>query len=332
MAPKAVFAMNPGLERQFFDPDRLRRLTELVELDPELVIRDWRDAPEDLELAITAWGAPVLDSAAFDRLPRLRGVIHAAGSVRSMLPDELQQDGAWRRDLLVSSAAHANALPVAEFTLATILFAGKDVIWISRAFTQAQAPMERGPEIGNYGRTVGIVGASMVGARVIELLRPFDFTVLVYDPYLSAERAAELGATKVESLLDLARASDVFSLHAPSIPSTAGMISAEVLAALPDGATVINTARPSIIDQDALTAELIKGRLRAFLDVTSPEPLPPGHELWGLPNVFLTPHLAGSAGNELGRMGQSAVEEVARFVAGEPLAHAVAAADMSRLA
>jgi phosphoglycerate dehydrogenase-like enzyme len=95
---------------------------------------------------------------------------------------------------------------------------------------------------------------------------------------------------------------------------------------------VINTARPSIIDQDALTAELIKGRLRAFLDVTSPEPLPPGHELWDLPNVFLTPHLAGSAGNEIGRMGQSAVEEVARFVAGTPLAHPVTAADMARLA
>ena len=248
-----------------------------------------------------------------------------------MLPDELHGDGAWQRELLVSSAAHANALPVAEFTLATILFAGKDVIWISRAFTETQAPVERDPGIGNYRRTIGIVGASMVGARVIELLQPFDFTVLVYDPYLSEERAAELGATKVE-LLDLARASDVLSLHAPSIPATKGMISAEVLAVLPDGATVINTARPSIIDQDALTAELIKGRLRAFLDVTSPEPLPPGHELWGLPNVFITPHLAGSAGNEVGRMGQAAVEEVARFVAGEPFAHGVTAADMARLA
>lgn len=332
MAPKAVLAMNPGLERQFFDAGRLQRLTELVDLDPELVIQDWRDAPADLELAITGWGAPVLDAAALERLPQLRGVIHAAGSVRAMLPDELHREGAWQRGLLVSSAAHANALPVAEFTLATILFAGKDVIWISREFTEAQGPVERSATIGNYGRTVGIVGASMVGARVIELLRPFDLTVLVYDPYLSEDRAYELGATKVESLVELARASDILSLHAPSIPSTNGMISAEVLAALPDGATVINTARPSIMDQDALTAELIKGRLRAFLDVTSPEPLPPGHELWGLPNVFLTPHLAGSAGNEIGRMGQSAVEEVARFVAGTPLAHPVTAADMARLA
>ncbi len=326
MGPRAVFAMNPGLERRFFDADRLRRLTELVDLDPELVIRDWRDAPEELELAITGWGAPVLDTAALAGLPRLRGVIHAAGTVRSMLPEE-----AWQRELLVSSAAHANALPVAEFTLAAILFAGKDVIWISRKFTETQGPVDKGLSIGNYGRTIGIVGASMVGARVIELLRPFDFTVLVYDPYLTAERATELGATKVE-LLELARASDVLSLHAPSIPATNGMISAEVLAALPDGATVINTARPSIIDQDALTEELIKGRLRAFLDVTSPEPLPPGHPLWRLPNVFSTPHLAGSAGNEVGRMGQAAVDEVARFVAGEPFAHPVTAADLSRLA
>lgn len=327
MAPKAVFAMNPGLERRFFDADRLGRLTELLDLDPDLVIRDWQDAPADVELAITGWGAPVLDAAALERLPRLRGVIHAAGSVRSMLPD-----AAWQRELQVSSAAHANAVPVAEFTLAAILFAGKDVIGISRAYTTDQVRTDRGPEIGNYGRTVGIVGASLVGARVIELLQPFDLTVLVYDPYLTAERAAELGATKIDDLVELARRSDVFSLHAPSIPATANMISAEVLAALPDGATLINTARPSIIETAALEAELIKGRLRAMLDVSDPEPLPPGHVLYGLSNVFLTPHLAGSAGNELGRMGAAAVDEVERFVAGSPLQHAVTAADLARVA
>ncbi|HLT62468.1 MAG TPA: NAD(P)-dependent oxidoreductase, partial [Microlunatus sp.] len=179
MAPKAVFAMNPGLERRFFDPELTRRLTELVDLDPARVIRDWADAPEDTELAVTAWGAPVLDEAALTKLPRLRAVIHAAGSVRSMLPE-----AAWQRELRVTSAAHANALPVAEFTLAAILFAGKDVISISRAFTANQGRAEKGATLGNYGRTVGIVGASLVGARVIELLRPFDLGVLVYDPYL----------------------------------------------------------------------------------------------------------------------------------------------------
>lgn len=327
MAPKAVFAMNPGLERRFFDAGRLGRLTELLDLDPALVIRDWQDAPADVELAITGWGTPVLDRAALERLPRLRGVIHAAGSVRSMLPDE-----AWQRELQVSSAAHANAVPVAEFTLAAILFAGKDVIGVSRAYTTDQVRTDRGPEIGNFGRTVGIVGASLVGKRVIELLQPFDLTVLVYDPYLTAERAEALGATKIDDLVDLARRSDVFSLHAPSIPATSGMISAEVLAALPDGATLINTARPSIIETAALEAELIKGRLRAMLDVTDPEPLPPGHVLYGLPNVFLTPHLAGSAGNELGRMGAAALDEVERFVAGSPLLHAVTAADLARVA
>jgi len=327
MAPKAVFAMNPGLERRFFDPELTRRLTELVDLDPARVIRDWADAPEDTELAVTAWGAPVLDEAALTRLPRLRAVIHAAGSVRSMLPE-----AAWQRELRVTSAAHANALPVAEFTLAAILFAGKDVISISRAFTANQGRAEKGATLGNYGRTVGIVGASLVGARVIELLRPFDLGVLVYDPYLSAERATELGATKIEDLVELARRSDVFSLHAPSIPATNGMISAAVLAALPDGATVINTARPSIVDNDALTAELVSGRLQGFLDVTDPEPLPAGHPLYGLPNVFLTPHLAGSAGNELLRMGAAAVAEVERFVAGQPPAHPVRAADLARIA
>ena len=106
--------------------------------------------------------------------------------------------------------------------------------------------------MGNYGRTVGIVGASLVGRRVMELLRPFPhLSVTLYDPYVSAEEAAALGATKVD-LEVLCATAHVVSVHAPALPETVHMIGAAELAAMADGATVINTARGSLIDHEAL--------------------------------------------------------------------------------
>jgi phosphoglycerate dehydrogenase-like enzyme len=158
---------------------------------------------------------------------------------------------------------------------------------------------------------------------VIEKLAAGDVRVLLFDPYATAEAAAGLGVELVTDLAALASRSDILSIHAPEMPSTIGMISSSVLAALPDGATLINTARGALVDQDALVAELQRGRLRAILDVTEPDVLEPGHPLYALPNVFLTPHLAGSMGNELRRIGRAALAEVERFVTGEPFANPV---------
>jgi phosphoglycerate dehydrogenase-like enzyme len=170
-----------------------------------------------------------------------------------------------------------------------------------------------------------------VGRRVLELLRPFDLRVSLYDPYVDADEAAELGAVPL-GLEDLLRESDIVSLHAPDIPATYRMLDRERLALIPDGGVLINTSRGALVDHAALTDELVDGRLSAVLDVTEPEPLPPGSPLYGLPNVFLTPHIAGSLGNELERMGRTAVEELERLAAGLPLEHQVRLADMSRVA
>jgi phosphoglycerate dehydrogenase-like enzyme len=113
-------------------------------------------------------------------------------------------------------------------------------------------------------------------------------------------------------LARLASQSRIFSLHAPDIPTTRGMVSAAVLAALPDGATLINTARGALVDQDALVRELASGRIRAALDVTEPDPLPAGHPLFALPNVYLTPHLAGAMGTEIRDLGRASVAALLR--------------------
>jgi phosphoglycerate dehydrogenase-like enzyme len=143
--------------------------------------------------------------------------------------------------------------------------------------------------------------------------------------------AEELGAEPV-GLDALCRRSQVLSIHAPALPETRAMVDAARLALLPDGATLINTARGSLVDQDALENELRTGRISAVLDVTEPEVLPSGSALWDLPNLVITPHLAGSIGAELRRIGASAAAEASRIAAGQPLRHPVRATALAALA
>jgi phosphoglycerate dehydrogenase-like enzyme len=151
------------------------------------------------------------------------------------------------------------------------------------------------PYNGQYltGATVGLVSASSVARHVIRLLEAYNCRVLVYDPFLTQAQAHDLGVESV-GLDELFASSDIVSIHAPSLPSTKNMIGERQLKSLRDGATLVNTARGSVIDHDALLNECREGRIIAALDVTTPEPLPPDSEFWNLPNVILTPHISGS--------------------------------------
>lgn len=335
-APIATFALDDAaLVPQLFAPQSLARLRALVRLDDRLIAPadpGALRAATDTEILITGWGAPQLDSRMLDALPHLRAVFHCAGTVKRIVSPEL-----WERGIRVSSSADANAVPVAEYTLAMILLSAKNALEsaVSYRATHDMAiarPRGRvGVGVGAYGITVGIVGASRIGRRVLDLLRPFDITTVLYDPSLSTADAAELGTTLV-SLHDLLRVSDIVSLHAPLLPETHRMIGATELETMRDGATLINTARGSLVDTDALVDELTAGRLRAVLDVTDPEPLPSGHPLFSAPGVTLTPHIAGSLGNELQRMGSQTVDEIERFVTTGELGFEVRHRDLATIA
>lgn len=332
-SPRAVFAMDPVHLPLLFPPHLMTRLGRTVDIDPGLVVRDFTDpaaadALAAAEILVTGWGCPRLDGAALAATPRLRAVLHAAGSVRSLVGEEL-----WGRGITVSSAVTGNALPVAEYTLAMILLAGKDAFGHRERFRARHTPPtpQETATIGNVGRRVGVIGASRVGRRLLELLRPFDLTVLLHDPYVGAAEAAALGAESVP-LDRLLGSSDIVTLHAPDIPETYRMLDAGRLALIRDGGVLINTARGALIDPAALTEELVSGRLHAVLDVTEPEPLPAHSPLYDLPNVFLTPHIAGSLGNELERLGRIVVEEGERLAAGRALGHEVRVQDLGRVA
>ncbi|MCQ3812173.1 MAG: hydroxyacid dehydrogenase [Acidimicrobiia bacterium] len=313
--PNIAIAHWPGLE--LFgdaDLDRLRALGTLLNAEP---IGAWDDQANallaDAEVIVGHWGCPPLDEAMLDRTPRLGLFAYAAGTVKMTLTDAV-----WDRSIRVTSGANANAEPVAEFTLAAILFANKGVLW-RRGPADFSALSDMGDhQWGNYGRTVGIVGASLIGRRVIELLRAFPhLKVTLYDPFVTSEEAASLGVEKLD-LDELCAGADVLTIHAPALPETMHLIGSTQLSALPDGATVINTARGPLIDHEALLPHLASGRLYAILDVTDPEPLSEDSPLLEMPNVWISPHLAGSQGTELARMTDNVIEEVRRWSAGEP--------------
>ncbi|MFJ2031990.1 hydroxyacid dehydrogenase [Streptosporangium sp. NPDC087985] len=318
-------AMFPELPGRLFTPavaDRLRAVTgtELPTPLTEFRSPEARARLGRARILLTGWGSPLLDERALDDASGLQAVVHAAGSVKGHI-----SPGVFARGIPVSSAAAANALPVAEYTVAMILLANKAVPALAREYRARREDLclvRRPLDIGNHGRTVGLVGASRTGRRVLELLRPFDLQVLLADPFVDPPAASALGARLVD-LDEIFTASDVVSLHAPATADTRGMVSRRRLAAMRDGATLINTARGSLVDQDALVAELVGGRLSAVLDVTEPEVTAADSPLWELPNVVLTPHIAGALGNEVARLGSSAVDEVLRVVAGEPLLHRV---------
>jgi phosphoglycerate dehydrogenase-like enzyme len=267
----------------------------------------------EIEVIFSGWTPPVFDDAFFDKTPKLKAIFYAAGPIALA-------DSAFERGIVATTAHEANSVPVAEYTLATILFGLKHGWQLSRKTRLYRSFPDRNHVPGCYGSTVGLISLGAIARILIRLLKPFELNVLVFDPFLTAEAATELGVEQA-SLKEVFRTADVVSLHTPALPETIGMVRGEHLESMKSGATFINTARGSIVRQDELIEVAIRRPdLQFVLDVTDPEePPPPDNPIYDLPNVVLTPHIAGSAGGECRRLGRYMVEELERYVAGEPL-------------
>lgn len=329
--PNAALAMSADVAERVFAPDIRERLARSVELVPGLLTgslagAEARAVLAEAEILVTGWNCPPVTAEVLAHAPRLRALVHAAGSVKPVVTDAL-----WDRGVVVSSAADANAGPVVAYTLAAITFAAKGALPTAAGYAAGWPPFTE--RTGADARTIGIIGASRIGRGVIAALRASDagWRVLLSDPYVTREEAAGLGVELVD-LSELCRRSSIVSVHAPQLPETRGMVSEEMLKLIPDGGTLINTARGALIDTEALARECGAGRLDAFLDVTDPEPLPAGHPLLTLPNVLVTPHVAGAQGSEVRRLGEFAVGEVERFLAGAPLRGRLVREELGRLA
>ncbi|WP_424927155.1 hydroxyacid dehydrogenase [Amaricoccus tamworthensis] len=312
---------------------RLSDVTNLLHPEPVADLRGPEAAPHlsEVEILFTGWRSNAIDAEIRRRMPRLKLVAHLAGTVKGVLNPSFDGTG-----LTVISAADANAKPVAEFTIAHVLLHLKRVLeWRKlyrreRSGIATRSAVLAGP-VGNTGRTVGIIGASRIGRRVIADLQQRGITILLHDPFVSGQDADAMGVRLVP-LDELLRESDVVSLHQPLLPETERSFGAKQFAKMRDGALLINTARGRIIDGSALENAMADGRLFAVLDVTDPEPLPDDSRLWEMPNVTITPHVAGSFGCEVCDMTGMVLDDVERFTRGEALRHEVLFADWERVA
>ena len=325
---RAAYLLDPGPYELVYGPQQRRAVRELVSGDPPVLcaadVAAGTDALADVDVLLTGWGVPPIDAHVLAQAPRLHTVLHGAGAVRGFVTEALLTGG-----IRVSSASSANAVPVVQYTVAVVHLSLKRV-WQLLGAPAVDADRTVGSIAGAYDAVVGLVGLGEIGRRVCRRLAADDgLRLLAFDPWCSPGQARELGVELV-GLDELFARSEVVSLHAPLHQGTRGMVAAAQLRALPAGATLVNTARGAVVRTDDLV-DVLRQRpdLQAVLDVTDPEPLAEDHPLRSLPNVVLTPHVAGSLGRECRRMGALVVRELEALAAGRPLQHAV---DLSRLA
>ncbi|HUU53733.1 MAG TPA: hydroxyacid dehydrogenase [Armatimonadota bacterium] len=318
---QAMFLLPRSSRDRIYSPEvvaEVRRLVKLTDCSDTAGDLDaLRPALADAEIILSGWGMMRMDQDFLDAAGRLEAVLYGAGSVRDLVTDEF-----WQRNILLTSTYAANAIPVVEYTIAVIVLGTKQSL-IASAMTCKERTFKAPEDTqGLYGAKIGIIGAGMVGSGVLEKLKSYDVTTYCCDPFLSEERAQQLGTTKL-GLDDVFTTCDVVSLHAASLPSTEHMITGAHLRSMKDGAVFINTARGRIVKEDEMIEVLREGSIFAFIDVTDPEPPAPDSLLYTLPNVFLTPHSAGSGGKEVHRQGEYVLEELKRFLNGDPPRHPV---------
>lgn len=275
----------------------------------------------DTEYIFSTWGMPSFTEEEIRTyLPSLKAVFYGAGSVQSFARPFLNCG------VKVFSAWAANAVPVAEYTVAQIILAGKDFFVQSRllaAEDRAAAQARHGGHIGNYRKKVGLIGCGMIGSLVAELLKAYDLEVMAFDPFMSPEKAERLGVTPC-SLEEMFATCSVVSNHLANNPQTQRMLTYKHFSSMLPYATFLNTGRGAqVVEEDLVRILTERPDLTAVLDVTHPEPSPAGHPFYSLPNCFMTPHIAGSLGGEVVRMAEYMVDEYERLTAGVPVKYEV---------
>jgi phosphoglycerate dehydrogenase-like enzyme len=313
----AVILVSPRVEKLVYPPEIQSGIRELAENISVLYTDNFQTQSATLQEAdvlFGGWGMPMMDTSFLALVPRVKAVFYGAGTIKAFTPDAF-----WQKGIIISSAYAANAVPVAEFTFAQIILSLKNVWPATLQIRQNSAFPKDRTCIGAYGSTVGLVSLGMIGKMVLEKLRTLDVKVIAYDPFVTPEQASEMGI-ELCSLEDLFQRADVVSLHTPWLKEAENLIRGSHFNSMKSLATFINTSRGAVVNEEEMIGALkLRPDLTALLDVTWPEPPVAGSPLYTLPNVFLTPHIAGSVEGECARMGRYMLEEFRRYSRGEPL-------------
>ncbi|MCC5846679.1 MAG: hydroxyacid dehydrogenase [Verrucomicrobia bacterium] len=322
--PKAAFfAGNEKFIDKVYGAQRRAEVESRCDLYPYTVseknFSEHVDRLQDLEVIFSTWSMPHLGETEIAQLPALKAVFYAAGSVQGFARPFLKSN------IRVFSAWAANAIPVAEFSLAQILLSCKGYFRNTR---DCQNPAKhnhthahQGP--GIYSNTVALIGFGMIGRKLAELLQPFQLNVLVVDPYVDEKIITDHGAKRA-TMEEAFETAQVVSNHLPNLPATEYMLNGALFRRMKEYATFVNTGRGKQVKEDELI-EVLRERpdLTALLDVTYPEPPSPNSPFYSLPNVQLSSHIAGSIGIEVGRMADFVIEEFDLMTQGNPLRYEV---------
>lgn len=323
---KAVFLCNnKSNPLRIYDENTRKKLNLLTGITDTVYSREEvlenKERFSDTCFIFSTWGMPVFSEEEIrDIFPALQCVFYGAGTVQFFARPFLNSG------VKVFSSWAANAVPVAEYTVAQIILANKGFFAASRY--QSTGSLKKAAELkecypGTFGEAVGIIGAGMIGSLVAEMLKSYRISVKVFDPFLSDEKAEMLGVTKC-SLEEIFSTCFVISNHLADNEKTKGMLKKEHFSSMRKYSTFINTGRGAqVIEEDLCEVLAEREDLTAILDVTHPEPPDEGHPFYSLPNCILTPHIAGSYGDEVKRMGEYQLIQLEKCLKGEPAEYEV---------
>ena len=275
----------------------------------------------DVDCLVVSHGSPMIDAKVMDAAPNLKVIGELEGD---RFAHRIDLEAAWERGIRTVDTTHGSSYPVAEWALAMVLISLRNAGARYRSILAGEAPTTDYNDFGYIhgeltGKRVGLIGCGHIGRRLVKFLQPFEVDIRVYDPYLASEIPDAIGVVKT-SLENVLSKSDVIVCLAPITPATEGMIGRRELDMIPSNSVFVNVSRGAIVDSDALIARLKRGDIVAGLDVFDPEPIPPDSEIIGLPNTFLTPHIAGVTLASNQRFFTLMVDELERFFRGdEPL-------------
>lgn len=279
-----------------------------------------------LDALIVCHGSPRIDESVLASAPRLTLVGELEGD---RFAHRIDVAAAIARGVRAVDTTHGSSYPVSEWALGMMLIGLRSAgahfrrliageLWGTSEQRETAAEFAQNEEL--TGRTVGLIGAGYIGRRLIELLKPFGVKVLAHDPYIATELASALGFT-LTTLDKVLSEPDVVVCLAPLTPGTKGMLGRHEISRLKPGAVFVNVSRGAIVDSEALIERLEVGDITACLDVYDPEPIPVGSRIRELPNVFLSPHIAGTTQRSRTRFFEEMVGELERHFAGHETLH-----------
>lgn len=300
--------------------EKLRKYGEISERIDKSNINEHKEFLSQCEVAFATWGMiKFTEEEIKEYMPNLKALFYSAGTVQYFAEPFLNCG------IRVFSAFAANGVPVTEYTVSQIILALKGYFQGAKRYKSLlpYSFMHTQNCVGAYGAKVGLVGLGAIGSSVAEKLKEYDVEIMAYDPFVSRERAKELNVTLC-GLETIFKDCDVISNHLANKKELKNIFDAKLFRLMKKHSTFINTGRGDQVDEFALAASLIAHPSRtAVVDVLKNEEFPYVSPLFWCPNVIITPHIAGSLGNETERMADYMIEQLVNYKTGQSLKYEV---------